>query len=445
VEDNNEDRELRELFRQKLENAEVIPSASAETLLMRRLGRREFLRFNPSRFNIWYIGGIVGTGILLAILLSSGPDSTEKIKPEEPSGRTIIDKSSDSADITAEKPAIPDNVEAEKRIRDRDTAVAADIRSERETTDNSKNSTLTGRNEIIPSAGVTGTVPDKDLFRETASVKDKLQGTIQPVEDLIETSATDGCAPLKVKFRNKAGSYDACRWTFGEGIYSDESDPERIFDIEGEYKVTLSVFEAGKLRSVSDVTITVHPKPKARFEISPENAVIPNDIIRFVNYSSGAVKYLWDFGDGNGSEAYEPQHAYEKFGKYNVRLVVYSEFGCSDSLVVMNAFAGSGYFINFPNAFIPNPTGPSGGNYSAKSDEAAQIFHPVHSGVAEYQLRIYSKLGLMIFESNDVNIGWDGYFKGHLSESGVYIWRVSGKFINGEPFTKMGDVTLLRN
>jgi len=50
----------------------------------------------------------------------------------------------------------------------------------------------------------------------------------------------------------------------------------------------------------------------------------------------------------------------------------------------------------------------------------------------------------LIFETNDINIGWDGYFKGQLSNPGVYIWKVRGNFRNGEPFTKMGDVTLLK-
>ena len=54
-------------------------------------------------------------------------------------------------------------------------------------------------------------------------------------------------------------------------------------------------------------------------------------------------------------------------------------------------------------------------------------------------------MGILIFETNDINIGWDGYFKGQLSNSGVYIWKVRGKYRNGEPFTKMGDVTLLKN
>jgi hypothetical protein len=127
-----------------------------------------------------------------------------------------------------------------------------------------------------------------------------------------------------------------------------------------------------------------------------------------------------------------------------VKLVATSEFGCSDSLIVMNAFSGSEYFINFPNAFIPNSDGPSGGFYSNTSDESGQVFHPTSSGVTDYQLRIFSKFGILIFESSDVNIGWDGYYKGQIANPGVYIWKVRGSYRNGEPFVKMGDVTLLR-
>jgi PKD repeat protein len=164
-----------------------------------------------------------------------------------------------------------------------------------------------------------------------------------------------------------------------------------------------------------------------------------------MNYSSNAVRFRWDFGDGTTSDFFEPNHTYSKFSNYNVRLIVFSEYGCTDSLTVMNAFSGSEFKIDFPNAFIPNPQGPSGGYYSSKSDEAAQVFHPSFSGVSEYQLKIFSKLGIPIFESNDINLGWDGYNKDQLCEPGVYIWKVRGKFRNGEPFIKMGDVTLLKN
>jgi hypothetical protein len=157
------------------------------------------------------------------------------------------------------------------------------------------------------------------------------------------------------------------------------------------------------------------------------------------------LRYLWNFGDGNTSDLFEPLHRYEKYGNYNISLKVYSEAGCSDSLLVYNAFSGSAFYIEFPNAFIPNTNGPSGGVYSSTSDESAQVFHPSYSGVSEYHLKIFSKLGVLIFETNDINIGWDGYFKGQLTNPGVYIWKVRGNFSNGEPFTKMGDVTLLKN
>jgi PKD repeat protein len=276
-------------------------------------------------------------------------------------------------------------------------------------------------------------------------VPGKLHVTRKPAESFIEVLNTSGCAPFKVKFSNKLTSFDSCRWSFGDGGSSTQKDPEWIFDVEGEYKVGLEVFSYdGKILS-STATITVHPLPRVHFEISPGNAVIPEDEIRFRNYSTNASRFRWDFGDGHSSDFFEPEHTYSKYSNYNVKLIVWSDWGCSDSLTVVNAFSGSQFFLDFPNAFIPNPQGPTGGYYSSKSDEAAQVFHPSFSGVAEYQLKIFSKLGIPIFESYDVNLGWDGYNKGQLCDPGVYIWKVRGKFRNGEPFIKMGDVTLLQN
>jgi PKD repeat protein len=250
---------------------------------------------------------------------------------------------------------------------------------------------------------------------------------------------------MKVRFHNKSSSYDSCRWTFGDGGYSDKKDPEWIFDVAGEYKVILIVYSDGGRVSSSLATVTVHPRPQAHFEISPAKAVLPNDEIRFMNYSINAVQFKWKFGDGTGSESFEPVHTYSKYANYNISLVVFSDWGCSDSLTVLNAFSDSKYFIEFPNAFIPNSQGPSGGYYSSKSDESAQVFHPSYSGVSDYQLKIFSKLGIVIFESSDISLGWDGYNKGQLCDPGVYIWKVRGRFRNGEPFIKMGDVTLLKN
>ena len=180
---------------------------------------------------------------------------------------------------------------------------------------------------------------------------------------------------------------------FGDGGYSTKMNPDWLFDVEGEYHVVLKVFGPNGLQGTSSRLIKVYPKPRARFEITPERVVIPDDDIRFLNYSANGIKYEWDFGDGNTSDLFEPRHKYSKYSNFNVQLVVSSEYGCKDSLIVMNPFSESEYFIDFPNAFIPNPEGPSGGFYSYKSDEGAQVFHPSFSGISDYQLKIFSKLG----------------------------------------------------
>jgi PKD repeat protein len=444
VKTKKQDIRLRELFREKLEYAEIMPDPAVRSKLMRRVARKEFMRFNPARLNIYYLGGILITGITTAFILFSSSPNTENLIP------SFKLEKSDSA-FTGRHIEVSDKQPVNITINK--------LRS------NSKESIKRSPLPLVHKATAKGTsvVPDSNIksslkppdiassynkigvFTNAMADRQKLQSTFKPEEVFIDPVVSVGCAPMKVQFHNKLASYDSCRWTFGDGGYSNEKDPEWIFDIEGEYNVILQVFSSDGNRKSSSAMVTVHPRPQAHFELYPEKAVLPNDEIRFLNYSTNAVKFTWDFGDGTTSDFFEPTHTYSKFNNYNVRLVVFSDWGCSDSLTVFNAFSGSAYFIDFPNAFIPNDQGPSGGYYSPKSDEAAQVFHPSNSGVTEYQLKIFSKLGILIFETSDLSLGWDGYNKGQLCEPGVYIWKVRGKFRNGVPFIKMGDVTLLKN
>jgi PKD repeat protein len=435
---------IRELFRERLENAEVIPDASVKSELIRKVEKMEFLRFNPSRFNIYYIGGVLITGIAAVLLLSSGPSKSNLNQPSQKPSETeqIVDTS--KLFIPVEKTVIkksesPKVVPLKKNLEKPDTV--SNVKSPRQTV----NEPFQADGNKINSTNVAESIPGKGLFPAGDSEKKKLQGRLGHSENLINASVMEGCSPLKVRFTSNVGSSDSCRWSFGDGGISCENNPEWIYDVEGEFKVELNLFSPDGSQITSSTIIKVHPKPLARFEISLAETGQSDNLIRFSNYSSNAVRFKWDFGDGTSSDSFEPKYNNEKSGNYNVMLVAFSEYGCSDSLIIPNAFTGRMYFISFPNAFIPNQGGPTGGYYSPKSDEAANVFHPVFSGVSDYQLRIFSKLGILIFESNDIHVGWDGYLKGQLCEQGVYIWKVRGSYLNGEPFIKMGDVTLLKN
>lgn len=435
---------IRELFRNTLENAEVIPDASVRAKLMQRVSRKEFMRFNPSRFNIFYLVGIIGAGIVAALMLNYTSGYSEQLKTSGTQDEIIKSDSGTYLEIASEYPVRtePGNSNVSRKESVKSILVSRPDDS---------SATKPG-SAVKPSysGNLIHNEPDKQfskygLFPDGSDDRKKLRSGFNPEAFLIDPYTSVGCAPFKLRFHNKATSYDSCRWSFGDGGYSNEKDPEWIFDVEGEYDVVLHVYSNEGKQLSSSAKVTVHSRPKARFEIAPLKAVIPNDEIRFMNYSTDAVRFKWNFGDGATSEFFEPRHKYERYSNFNVSLVVFSDWGCSDSLTVLNAFSGSEYFIDFPNAFIPNEQGPTGGYYSSKSDESGLVFHPSYSGVSDYQLKIFSKLGILIFESRDINLGWDGYNKGELCEPGVYIWKVRGKFRNGEPFIKMGDVTLLKN
>ena len=78
-------------------------------------------------------------------------------------------------------------------------------------------------------------------------------------------------------------------------------------------------------------------------------------------------------------------------------------------------------------------------------DHSNSVFHPfVDGSVQDYKLMIFTRWGEKIFQTTDVNEGWDGYFNGSQCPLGVYAWRAVGTFYDGSVFDLKGNVTLLR-
>jgi len=85
-----------------------------------------------------------------------------------------------------------------------------------------------------------------------------------------------------------------------------------------------------------------------------------------------------------------------------------------------------------PNAFSPNGDGVN--------DEWRVIgFH-----LREFQLQIFNRWGKQLFESRNLEDGWDGTFQGQKVPEGVYTWVVRGTGYNGQRYTFGGTVTLMR-
>jgi PKD repeat protein len=267
-----------------------------------------------------------------------------------------------------------------------------------------------------------------------------------------------GCEPLTVTFYDHSIYGKKHSWDFGDGS-TYESGPGKnqelqlqeygeevthTFENDGLYNVILTVEGDGGLTQYNQI-VEVFPKPEISFDVAPKTVMLPDEQIQTFNSTSvkPEFRYLWNFGDGAYSTEKEPSHLYNELGKYDVTLTMWTEHMCVDSLVKPELVSVEGTGVTeFPNAFIPNLNGPTGGYYDMNNPQS-NVFHPFHDGVVEYHLEIYTRWGELVFESSDISIGWDGYINGTLAKQDVYIWRVKGTYTNGSSFVKAGDVTLL--
>lgn len=252
-----------------------------------------------------------------------------------------------------------------------------------------------------------------------------------------------GCFPLVVKFTNYSIGGDDFTWDFGDGGSSTNRSPSYTYENPGTYTAVLTVAGPDGNDAIFTQRILVHDHPVADFNVGPEVVYLPQEEIRCYDMSIDALSWFWEFGDGQTSQEQNPSYTYAKEGTYSISLTVENEFGCEDRFTkdgVVTALL-SGY-IEFPNAFKPRPGGAGGSGTIGERNDA--IFKPKYRDVDEYHIQIFNRWGQLIFESHNVDEGWDGNFKGQLAPQAVYVYKVSGKFTNGREFSKAGSILLVR-
>jgi gliding motility-associated-like protein len=302
---------------------------------------------------------------------------------------------------------------------------------------------------VTPSAPVTYVVTVTNSCG--ASIQDSVSITFNPPPTIVLTSDTNAfCAPGTLQFDdqsitgNVSDPIYSWLWNFGDGSTSTLPDPSYTYSTPGTYNVTLTVTTAGGCtnnNASAPYVVTAYPYPIAAFSQNATTLDLPYDLLVLDNQSLGASTYQWYFGDGGSSTAFEPPgYLYNGVGNYQITLISTNTFGCSDTAVSDITTTAD---VLFPNVFTPNPDGPNGGTYDL-AGLTNDVFFPYTRGVTEFKFEIFNRWGELIFVSNDINIGWDGYYKGQMCQEDVYVWKAFVKLNNGKTFNKTGDVTLLR-
>ncbi len=251
------------------------------------------------------------------------------------------------------------------------------------------------------------------------------------VKALFSTPAS-GCAPYTAVFSNNSLGGLNFFWDFGDGTTSTDVNPSHLYNNIGTYIVKLEAFDSTSCNKVDSMSfsISVLPAPTASFTYNP-NPPKENTFTNFVNQSTNATRYVWNFGDGDSSNEENPTHIFPATATYHVCLNAYNDAGCvatycADVSSIINPL------VDVPSAFTP-------GKFGVNGRIKVEGF-----GITEMHWQIYNRWGQKVFEANSIKSAWDGTFNGKIQPLDVYAYTLDVTFSNGKKYRKTGDITLLR-
>jgi gliding motility-associated-like protein len=135
--------------------------------------------------------------------------------------------------------------------------------------------------------------------------------------------------------------------------------------------------------------------------------------------------FLWSSG------AVSPSITVAQPGSYWLQVRDKNNCIGKDTVVVYPKECMKGLYV--PTAFSPNGDGRN------------DLFRPLLFGnLKHFQFTVYNRWGKIIFQSSDLQKGWNGKVNGILQETGVFVWTCTYEFVGGVVTNEKGTVTVIK-
>lgn len=424
---------IENIFKDQFESFEQAPESSVWTKIEKKMFFKHFLKYKPLSINLWNVLAVIAIASSAVLITSNIPNKNNKNSTENIKIINTNKKSENSVIIHTKEnheQKSKTKIKKEKTVKDKSNKTIN--KSENQISENENNEVIS--NNLLK----------KNYAKSELTNEEKTNVKLAEPHSDFSISTVSTCEPAVITFLNTSENCDSFHWDFGNGKTSSQKNPTFVFRTAGKFKVTLTV-TSGRFSDSQSKTVTIFAKPNADFEISGKTKnLFKDDEIMFSNNSIGYSKCIWNFGDNNTSTYTNPSHKYNSEGNYKVSLICISNKRCADTAFLSNVLIqDSKYRIKFPTAFSPDKSGQNNG-YWQNSSYPNTIFHPItNTGISNYKLRIFNKYGTLVFESNNYEIGWNGFYKNAPAKTGVYVWECTGKFETGKLFKETGNLTLL--
>lgn len=218
------------------------------------------------------------------------------------------------------------------------------------------------------------------------------------------------------------------QWTPKETLNNDSIyNPVATPDVNTVY--TVSVTDTNTCRASAKITVTVQQPPVVALK---DTTIIIGEVVR-INAEAGAgFSYHWAPPKGLSCVTC-PNPKAQPLDSTLYTVTITDANNCFNTQRSMYIRVRAEYSVDVPKAFTPN-----GDNYN-------DVIYVRGWGIKQlHYFRIYNRWGQLVFESNDIKSGWDGYFRGQLQNMETYVYVVSALMFDDKTFTNRGNISLLR-
>ncbi|MBK9284606.1 MAG: gliding motility-associated C-terminal domain-containing protein [Sphingobacteriaceae bacterium] len=226
-------------------------------------------------------------------------------------------------------------------------------------------------------------------------------------------------------------------WNYGDKPFEQMgATTNYCYEKSGTYNVRLTVNDSNNCKSAFTYSniVQVFAKPVVGFITNPEIITLNNSSdVEIINTTLGGKTFKWEVSGLDYGITQDIKYTFLDTGCVSFKLMALSDQNCADTLM-KNICVVEAFNVWIPSSFTPNGDG--------LNDE----FKWQGTGFSEndYLFEVYNRWGVRLFRTQDINIGWDGKFKGSGIESGQYLWYINMKDNQQVTHKMKGFVEVLR-
>lgn len=242
-------------------------------------------------------------------------------------------------------------------------------------------------------------------------------------------SAPGVCEGECMNFTNTTVGATSFSWSFPGGNPSTSTDPNPsniCFDVAGTYVISMTATNAVGTDTYTD---TVYVGVPNILDAGPTQYIFLGDSAILNAMGGAGDSCVWTPEQGIACVSCDSTVVYPTTSTiYTVTCT--DSLGCV-STTTAHVFVDGTEAVGVPGAFSPN------------GDQTNDILYVEGTGVSQIRFIVYNRYGQKVFESIDIEEGWDGTFKGKRINPGVFVWYLEVEFLSGTIEKLKGNVTLI--